>query len=251
MEQLIDLTGRVGFVTGASRGIGREIAMQMARRGARVALVSRSESDARDVAASLVAEGLDARGYACDVADTDSVNRVGDAVLSEFGGVDFVVNNAGITRDKLLLRMSPDDWNAVVSVNLTGAYNVVRKLVPQLIKQRSGRIVNITSVIGQIGNAGQANYAASKAGIIGLTRSLAKELAARGITVNAVAPGYIETAMTDDLSDEAREKMRAMIPLRRFGSARDVAMVVLFLLSDLASYTTGQVLNCDGGMVMA
>ncbi len=243
--------GKIGFVTGGSRGIGREIAFELAKRGADVAVADIMEQDAKNVAADLRKLGVKADGYACDVSSFEDVERVGKALIEQFGRLDFLVNNAGITRDKLMLRMSPEDWKDVMSVNLTGVFNTVKVFSSQMLKQRAGKIVNISSVIGLIGNAGQANYAASKAGVIGLTRSLAKEFASRGITVNAVAPGFIETAMTEKLGAEARGQMMNVIPLRRFGAVRDVANVVMFLLSDMSDYVTGQVINCDGGMVMA
>ena len=247
---MMEFAGKVALVTGGSRGIGKEIARQLATRGADVVLTSRSEADVRAVAEELTALGVKARGYACDVSSFEEVNGTGKAIIEEFGKLDFLVNNAGIVRDKLILRMSPEDWNEVLSVNLTGAYNTVKVFAPHFLKQRQGKIVNISSVIGLIGNAGQASYAASKAGIVGLTRSLAKEFASRGITANVVAPGYISTAMTEEITEELQERMLELIPLKRFGSVEDVANVVIFLLSGMADYVTGQVINCDGGMVM-
>lgn len=246
----MDYAGKVALVTGGSRGIGHGIATRLAESGANVAVAGRKREDAESAAAKLAAHGVTARGYACDVAQMDEVTRLAADVVEHFGGLDFLVNNAGITRDKLILRMSPEDWDAVISTNLTGAYNCVRAFAPHFVKKRKGRIVNITSVVGLTGNAGQTNYAASKAGMIGFTKSLAKELAPRGITVNAVAPGYIGTEMTEQLSDDLRSKMMEAIPLKRFGTVEDVANVTMFLLSNMADYVTGQVINCDGGMVM-
>jgi 3-oxoacyl-[acyl-carrier protein] reductase len=243
--------GKVGFVTGGSRGIGREIALQLAKRGAGVAVADVLESDVVQAAGELRQLGVKAEGYVCDVSSPEQTAKTAEAVISGFGRVDFVVNNAGITRDKLIIRMSLEDWEKVLSVNLTGAFNVVKAFAPHLLKQRTGKIVNISSVIGLMGNAGQANYSASKAGVIGLTKSLAREFASRGITVNAVAPGFIETAMTNSLSSDVREQMMGAIPLKRFGTVTDVANVVMFLLSGMSDYVTGQVINCDGGMVMA
>jgi 3-oxoacyl-[acyl-carrier protein] reductase len=248
-ENVVSFEGKVAFVTGGSRGIGREIALQLAIRGADVAIVGRNADHAAETLRDIAAHGREGGVYRCDVSSYEDVESAVKSALEDFGSIDFLVNNAGIVRDKLLLRMSPEDWDRVISINLTGVYNVVKAVAPHFLKRRLGRIVNISSVIGIIGNAGQANYAASKAGIIGLTKALAKEFASRGITVNTVAPGYIETGMTKNLSEDSKDKMLDMIPLRRFGTALDVAGVVVFLLSDMADYITGQVINCDGGMV--
>lgn len=247
----MDYTGRTAVVTGAARGIGREIARALLERGTNVAIIDVLLEDAARAAEELSLPGASARPYGCDVSSIDDVADTGGRIANELGGVSFLVNNAGIVRDKLLLRMTPEDWDAVLKVNLTGAFNCAKVFAPGMLKQRQGRIVSISSVIGLMGNAGQANYAASKAGLLGLTKSLAREFAPRGVTVNAVAPGFIMTAMTETLGEDVRTKMIESIPLRRFGEARDVANVVMFLLSDAAGYVTGQVLNCDGGMVMA
>jgi 3-oxoacyl-[acyl-carrier protein] reductase len=244
-------SGKIAFVTGGSRGIGKEIAVALARAGADIALADIMESEARDTAAEIEAIGVRAVGYGCDVSSFEDVERVGKAFVDDFGRVDFLVNNAGITRDKLLLRMKPEDWGQVIDVNLTGVFNVVKVFSPLMLKQKSGKIVNISSVIGLMGNAGQVNYSASKAGVLGLTKSLAREFAPRGVTVNAVAPGFIQTAMTDKLSDEVKAGMLGAIPLGRLGTVEDVANIVMFLCSSMADYVTGQVVNCDGGMVMA
>jgi len=245
-EETVQFEGKKAVVTGAAQGIGRAIASALAQGGAEVAVVDLDEERADRAASS-----LGARAYGCDVSSFEQCQEVGSRILSDLGEVDFLVNNAGIVRDRLFLRMTPEDWNSVLAVNLTGAFNFTKALAPSMLKRRRGSIVNIASVIGQMGNAGQANYAASKAGIIGLTKALAKEFAARGVRVNAVAPGFIDTDMTRALDEDIRERMKGLIPLGRFGTVEDVARVVLFLLSDAAAYVTGQVINCDGGMVMA
>jgi 3-oxoacyl-[acyl-carrier protein] reductase len=241
------LHDRVILVTGASQGIGLGIARLLAERGARLALIARQEQRVAEVAESI---GGGAHGYGCPVQDPERVQRTVQRVLEDLGAIHGLVNNAGITRDGLLLRMSQEDWDEVVAVNLTGTFNFTRAVTKSMIRQKFGRIVNVTSVIGQMGNAGQVNYAASKAGIIGLTKAVARELASRNITVNAVAPGYIATAMTADLPDSVRDDLMKSIPLQRMGTPEDVARTVAFLLSEEASYITGQVLNCDGGMWM-
>ncbi|MFH1756386.1 MAG: 3-oxoacyl-[acyl-carrier-protein] reductase [Candidatus Latescibacterota bacterium] len=248
---MVDFTGKVALVTGAARGIGRDIAMKLGESGADVALVDLEIAAAEKTAEEIKALGVQAKAYSCDVSSFESVEQAGKKIVEDFEGINFLINNAGVVRDKLLMRMTPQDWDFVISVNLTGAFNFCKVLSPQMLKRREGRIINIASVIGQMGNAGQANYAASKAGIIGLTKALAKEFAARGVCVNAIAPGFITTAMTESLSEEVRDKMKQMIPLGRFGTGEDVCNVAVFLLSDMASYVTGQVLNCDGGMIMA
>ncbi len=247
----MELAGKTAVVTGAARGIGREIAVRLANAGATVAMVDVVEDTVAQAAAEVARDGRKARGYRCDVSSFDDVAAVGERIIGDLERVDVLVNNAGITRDKLFLRMSPDDWGQVIAVNLTGAFNVTKAMAPVMLKQRGGSIVNIASVVGQLGNAGQSNYSASKAGLIGLTKSLAKEFAPRGVRVNAVAPGFIRTAMTDALSEEVQNQMKQAIPLGRMGEPADVADIVMFLASNLASYVTGQVINCDGGLVTA
>jgi 3-oxoacyl-[acyl-carrier protein] reductase len=239
------------IVTGAGRGIGHAIALRLANEGARVASVSRTEANAKRTADEINASRADAaKYYAVDVADHAAVQEVGAQILEDFGKIDILVNNAGVTRDRLAMRMSIEDWDTVINTNLRGAFNFTQAIVRAMIKQRSGRIINITSVIGLIGNAGQTNYAASKAGLIGLTKSLARELASRNITVNAVAPGFIATDMTEVLPEELQKNITSKIPLTRVGQPNDVANVVAFLASTEANYITGQVLCVDGGMVM-
>ena len=239
------------IVTGAGRGIGQAIAMRLAAEGARVACVSRSEANAKRVADELNMLRADAaKHYAVDVADHAAVQKIGEQILKDFTKIDILVNNAGVTRDGLAMRMSVEDWDSVINTNLRGAFNFTQSILRAMIKQRSGRIINITSVIGLIGNAGQTNYAASKAGLIGLTKSLARELASRSITVNAIAPGFITTDMTAGLSEEIKKTIQSQIPLGKTGTGEDVAYAVAFLASSEASYITGQVLCVDGGMVM-
>lgn len=242
---------QVAIVTGAGRGIGEAIAKRLAAEGAKIAVVSRTESNSIRTADALNAQAADAaKPYAVDVADFDAVQSVGEKILADFGRCDILVNNAGITRDTLAMRMSSDDWDAVLQTNLKGAFNFTRAVLRSMVKQRSGRIVNISSVSGLMGLAGQANYAASKAGLIGMSKSIARELASRNITVNVIAPGFIETDMTSVLSEDVRKGALAQIPLSRFGQGEDIASAVAFFASKEASFITGQVLAVDGGMSM-
>jgi 3-oxoacyl-[acyl-carrier protein] reductase len=243
----IDLTGRTALVTGSTRGIGRAIAESLAAAGARVAVVGRDQARAREVAANI---SPDARGFACDVAEPASIVSLVEAVESEMGGVDILVNNAGINRDNILFRIKDEDWDAVIDANLRGAFVAIRAASRGMMKRRWGRIVTIASVVGVVGNKGQANYAASKAGLIGLTKTVAKELASRNVLANVVAPGFIETDMTAAMTEDAKKALFAQIPLERLGTPADVASLVTFLSSDLAGYITGQVFIVDGGMVM-
>ncbi len=246
---MAQLEGKTALVTGAARGIGQATALRLAAAGADVALCDLKAEWLAETAAGVRAAGRRAESYAVDVSDAAGVKSAVEAVAADFGRIDILVNNAGITRDGLLLRMSEEDWDAVLDVNLKGTYLFTRAVARLMVKQRGGAIVNIASIIGLIGNAGQCNYAASKAGVIALTKSVAKELAGRGVRANAVAPGFIRTSMTDKLSEETQQRMLEAIPLKRFGSPEDVADVVVFLAGDAAAYVTGQVVNVCGGMV--
>lgn len=243
----IDLGGRVALVTGSTRGIGREIAVTLSECGAKVAVVGRDAMRAEAAAAEL---GAEARGYATDVADTALVSSLIERVEKDFGSLDILVNNAGLTRDNILLRLKDDDWDAVLHANLRGAFAAIRAAARGMMKRRWGRIINISSIVGVIGNKGQSNYAASKAGLIGLTKSVAKEFASRNILANVIAPGFIETDMTAQMTAEAKAAMSAHIPLERLGTPKDIAGVAAFLCSEHAAYITGQVFVVDGGMVM-
>ena len=244
------LSDQVAVVTGAGRGIGRAIALKLASAGANVVCVSRTEENATKAAAEVRVLGRQAWAYAVDVADTAAVAAASEKILAETGRADILVNNAGITRDGLLMRMSEEDWDAVLDTNLKGAFSFTKAFCRTFIKQRSGRIINVASVIGLIGNAGQCNYAASKAALIGFTKSIARELASRGITANALAPGFIETDMTAELNEQTRADLLKKIPLNCLGQPEDIANAALFLAGSSARYITGQVLTVDGGMVM-
>jgi 3-oxoacyl-[acyl-carrier protein] reductase len=244
------LDGQIALVTGAGRGIGRAIALKFAQEGADVAVCARTAAQIESVAQEIQAMGRRAIARPVSVASVQDVQATVEEILKAWEKIDVVVNNAGVTRDALLLRLSPQMWDEVLDVNLTGTFNVTKAVARAMLKQKSGRIINVTSVIGQIGNVGQANYAASKGGIIAFTKSVAKEFASRGITVNAVAPGFITTDMTSDLDEKYKEQVMQTIPLQRMGTPEEVAEVVLFLASPAARYMTGQVVNVDGGMVM-
>lgn len=247
---MADSQGRVALVTGASQGIGRACALALARTGAQVALAARNTEKLAAVQAEITAAGGAASVFALDIASEESILACAKAVLAQYGKVEILVNNAGITRDGLMLRMKRADWDAVLATNLTGAFLLTQALLPAMLKARWGRIVNLTSVVGETGQAGQANYAASKAGLIGLTKSMARELASRSVTVNAVAPGYIETPMTEVLNEQQRAAMLTQVPLGRAGSPEEIAHAVAFLASEQAGYITGHVLDVNGGMYM-
>jgi 3-oxoacyl-[acyl-carrier protein] reductase len=244
------LTDKVALVTGASRGLGRAIALALAQEGATIAAVARTEDALKETLKALRATGATAEPFPLDVADGTAADSVVEAIHARFGHIDVLVNNAGVTRDGLLMRMKSEDWDAVINTNLKGAFHLTKPVGRIMLKQRSGRIINISSVIGLMGNAGQANYAASKAGLIGFSKSVAREYASRGVTCNVVCPGFIETDMTKGLSEEIRAKLLERIPLARLGQPEDVAGVVAFLASPAANYITGQILTVDGGMVM-
>lgn len=245
------LTGKIALVTGASRGIGKEIAKTLASQGAFVIVNYNGSQAAAEAAVAEIKEaGGDAVAYQCNVSDFTACQTMIDSLIKEYKRIDILVNNAGITRDGLLMRMSEEDFDAVLNTNLKGCFNTIRHMSRYFLKQKSGKIINISSVSGIIGNAGQANYSASKAGVIGLTKSTARELASRGINVNAVAPGFIDTEMTEVLSDAAKEVLKAQIPLGRTGQTKDIANAVLFLASEMSDYMTGQTISVDGGMAI-
>ena len=247
----MNLSGKVALVTGASRGIGKEIAKTLAAKGATVVVnYNGSAEKAEETVKEIAANGGTAEAIQCSVSDYEKAGEMISGIVKKYGHLDIVVNNAGITRDNLIMKMSEEDFDAVIQTNLKGVFNCTRHIARQMLKQKSGRIINISSVSGVMGNAGQANYCASKAGLIGLTKSVARELGSRGITVNAVAPGFIKTEMTDVLPEDVKKAMGEQIPLKRFGETKDIAETVAFLASEGAAYITGQVISVDGGMAM-
>ena len=247
---MFNLSKKIAVVTGASRGIGKSMAITYAKAGAHVVCVSRTQDALKTVADAINADGGSASVSTCDVSDFNAFQNLIKATTDTHGSVDILVNNAGVTRDTLIMRMSEDDWNTVININLKGAFNGIKAVARTMMKQRSGRIINISSVVGLTGNPGQANYAASKAGLIGLSKATARELASRGITVNCIAPGYIATDMTDQMTEQAKDLLNTQIPLGRIGSPDDIAATALFLASDEAGYITGQTFTVDGRMVM-
>jgi 3-oxoacyl-[acyl-carrier protein] reductase len=249
-EKSMTLSGRVALVTGASQGIGRTCALKLAAQGATIAVAARNREKLDELVNEIIANGGQAKAFVLDVGDEEQVKATFKTALAELGKIDILVNNAGITRDQLVMRMKRSDWDSVLNTNLTSAYLCIQQVMSSMLKQRWGRIINITSIFGQMGQAGQANYAASKAGLIGLTMAIAREVGSRSITCNAVAPGFIETAMTSGLSDDFKQNALKMVPLARLGKSEDVANAVAFLASEEASYITGHVLNVNGGMLM-
>jgi 3-oxoacyl-[acyl-carrier protein] reductase len=248
---MFSLAGKIALVTGASQGIGRETALALAESGAKVAVAARNEEKLTALVGEIAARGGEASAVKMDVADAEQVKAGFKAVLERFGKLDILVNNAAITRDGLAMRMKQDDWDAVIRTNLTGAHLCTQQALATMMRARAGRIINIASVVAQMGNAGQVNYVAAKGGLIGLTKAIAMEIASRNVTVNAVAPGFIETPMTDVLPDKVKEELKTRIPLGRMGSGRDVAAAIVFLASDEAGYITGHVLDVNGGMYLA
>lgn len=246
----MELEGKVALVTGAAQGIGKAISILLSKRGADIVLADINIEKAEETALEIESIGRRAMAVKVNVADPEDVEKMVQTVIERFGKIDILVNNAGITRDKLILRMTEEDWDAVIDINLKGTFNCTKSCIRHMSRQKSGKIVNIASVVGEMGNAGQANYAASKAGVIGFTKTIAREFAQRGINVNAIAPGYIQTPMTDALPEKVKEDLKRLIPMERLGQPEDVAQAVLFLVSETSSYITGQVLNVNGGIYM-
>lgn len=244
------LTDKIAIVTGASRGIGASIATTLASKGVKIALLSRGIDSLQTIEQKIISNGGEAISISCDVSKLESFTEAVNTVINQWGTINVLVNNAGITRDNIIMRLKEEDWNAVIDINLKGCFNGIKAVTRPMIKARCGRIINISSVIGLMGNSGQSNYAASKAGIFGLTKSIAKELGSRNITVNAIAPGYIQTDMTDNLDETTKDKLTKSIPLQRLGLPEDISNLVCFLASENSSYITGQTFNVDGGMVM-
>tara|TARA_Y100000588_G_scaffold118104_1_gene129253 strand:- start:493 stop:1260 length:768 start_codon:yes stop_codon:yes gene_type:complete len=247
--KMYNLKNKCAIITGSSRGIGKEIAINLAKNGCNIYLISRSINDLKVVKNEILSNyNVKVNAISLDISDFEDVNKTFESIISKEGSIDILINNAGITKDNLIMRMSSEDWKKVIDINLNGYFNCSKSIIKQMIKQKNGKIINISSIIGQKGNSGQSNYAASKAGIIGLTKSLAKEVGSRNINVNAIAPGYIETDMTDSLNDQSKQDFLNSIPLKRFGKTEEVANLVCFLCSNLSNYITGQVINIDGGL---
>ena len=245
-----DLNGKIAIVTGASQGIGETIAVEMAKSGANVFCLARNKNALDSTINKIISNGDKASAYSCDISDNEQFNNIVTNIFKEYESIDILVNNAGITNDTLLMRMSDDQWDSVLDINLKGSFTCTRSVIKYMMKKKSGRIINITSIVGLTGNAGQANYAASKAGLIGMTKSIAKEVASRGITANCVAPGWIETAMTEQLSDDLKNKFLSQIPTGKIGYPKDIANTVIFLASKEAEYITGQTITVDGGRII-
>ena len=245
-----DLNNKIAIVTGASQGIGETIAVEMAKSGANVFCLARNKNALDSTINKIISNGDKASAYSCDISDNEQFNNIVTNIFKEYGSIDILVNNAGITNDTLLMRMSDDQWDSVLNINLKGSFTCTRSVIKYMMKKKSGRIINITSIVGLTGNAGQANYAASKAGLIGMTKSIAKEVASRGITANCVAPGWIETAMTEQLSDDVKNKFLSQIPTGKIGYPKDIANTVIFLASKEAEYITGQTITVDGGRII-
>ena len=245
-----DLNDKIAIVTGASQGIGETIAVEMAKSGANVFCLARNKNALDSTINKIISNGDKASAYSCDISDNEQFNNIVTDIFKEYGSIDILVNNAGITNDTLLMRMSDDQWDSVLNINLKGSFTCTRLVIKYMMKKKSGRIINITSIVGLTGNAGQANYAASKAGLIGMTKSIAKEVASRGITANCVAPGWIETAMTEQLSDDVKNKFLSQIPTGKIGYPKDIANTVIFLASKEAEYITGQTITVDGGRII-